>query len=117
MPLTRNAVTFAFCQTSRSSRRTTAIFVSNCIGAYASEAMDLREAVEQEAEAARAAVGSLRDDAVAEALRAAAAILRERRPEALAANAADVAAAGSSRGRARRSHARARGGGRRPLCT
>src|SRR5215471_1704162 len=30
MPLTRKAVTFVFCQTARSSRRTTAIFVSNC---------------------------------------------------------------------------------------
>src|SRR5262245_66344174 len=31
MPLTRNAVTFVSCQPARSSRRTTAIFVSNCI--------------------------------------------------------------------------------------
>src|SRR6266511_5165987 len=31
MPLTRKAVTFVFCQTARSSRKTTAIFVSNCI--------------------------------------------------------------------------------------
>jgi hypothetical protein len=29
LPLTRNAVTFVFCQTARSSRSTTAIFVSN----------------------------------------------------------------------------------------
>src|SRR5262245_11904834 len=32
MPLTRKAVTFVFCQTARSSRRTTAIFLSNRIG-------------------------------------------------------------------------------------
>src|SRR5688572_1602032 len=31
MPLTRNAVTFVFCQLARSSRSTTAILVSNCI--------------------------------------------------------------------------------------
>src|SRR6185312_728671 len=31
MPLIRKAVTFAFCQTARSSRKTTAIFVSNCM--------------------------------------------------------------------------------------
>jgi glutamate-5-semialdehyde dehydrogenase len=55
--------------------------------------MSLREALEREAEAARAASGSLRDDAVTEALSAAAAILAERRPEVLAANEADVAAA------------------------
>jgi glutamate-5-semialdehyde dehydrogenase len=55
--------------------------------------MSLGEALEREAEAARAAAGSLRDDAVTEALHAAAAILAERRAQVLAANEADVAAA------------------------
>jgi glutamate-5-semialdehyde dehydrogenase len=55
--------------------------------------MSLREALEQEAQSARAAAGSLRDDAVTEALAAAAAILAERRADVLAANEADVAAA------------------------
>jgi hypothetical protein len=30
IPLTKKAVTFVLCQTAKSSRRTTAIFVSNC---------------------------------------------------------------------------------------
>jgi glutamate-5-semialdehyde dehydrogenase len=53
----------------------------------------LREEIEREAQAARAAAPALRDDAVAAALGEAAAILRERRAEVLAANAADVEAA------------------------
>jgi glutamate-5-semialdehyde dehydrogenase len=55
--------------------------------------MSLRAALEQEAQAARAAAGSLCDDAVTEALAAAAALLGERRADVLAANEADVAAA------------------------
>jgi glutamate-5-semialdehyde dehydrogenase len=55
--------------------------------------MSLREALEREAEAARAAARSLRDGAVTEALGAASAILAERRADVLAANEADVAAA------------------------
>ena len=50
----------------------------------------VRELVEREAEAARRAVPCLADDAVAEALRGAAALARARRAELLAANAADV---------------------------
>jgi glutamate-5-semialdehyde dehydrogenase len=55
--------------------------------------MSLREALEQEAQAARASAGSLRDDAVTDALAAAAALLAERRQLVLAANEADVAGA------------------------
>jgi glutamate-5-semialdehyde dehydrogenase len=55
--------------------------------------MSLREALEAEAEAARAAAGSLRDDTVTEALGTAAALLAERRSRVLAANEADLAAA------------------------
>jgi glutamate-5-semialdehyde dehydrogenase len=53
----------------------------------------LREEIEQEARAAREAAARLSDEAVGEALGAAAAILRERRGDVLAANAADVDAA------------------------
>jgi glutamate-5-semialdehyde dehydrogenase len=53
----------------------------------------MREQIEQEARAAGAAAPHLRDDAVAAALAEAAAILRERRADVLAANEADVAAA------------------------
>ncbi|HSK16229.1 MAG TPA: hypothetical protein VK915_08670 [Gaiellaceae bacterium] len=55
--------------------------------------MSLRELVEQEALEAGRAVPLLRDDAVGAALTEAAAIVRERRPEILAANAADCEAA------------------------
>src|SRR5262245_33486990 len=55
--------------------------------------MTLRDEIEQEALAAREAASRLTDDGVAAALAAAAAILRERRAEVLAANAADVEAA------------------------
>ena len=55
--------------------------------------MDIREQVEREARAAVAAAGALRDDAVAAALTEAAAVLRERRGEVIAANTADVDAA------------------------
>src|SRR5438552_3077351 len=51
--------------------------------------MNLRDQVEQEALAANRAGPSLTDEAVAEALRAAAALVRERREEILGANAAD----------------------------
>jgi len=54
---------------------------------------DLARALEHEAGAARAAVRSLRDDAVADALRSASALLAERRGTVLAANEADVAGA------------------------
>jgi glutamate-5-semialdehyde dehydrogenase len=50
----------------------------------------IREQIEQEARAAGAAAPELRDDAVAAALAGAAAILRERRADVLAANQADV---------------------------
>jgi glutamate-5-semialdehyde dehydrogenase len=53
----------------------------------------IRDEVEQEARAAAASAAALADGAVAEALTEAAAILRERRAEVLAANAADVDAA------------------------
>ena len=53
----------------------------------------LRESVEEEAREARRAAESLTDDAVASALRNAAALVRERRTEILAANAADYEAA------------------------
>jgi glutamate-5-semialdehyde dehydrogenase len=53
----------------------------------------LREEIEQEARAAREAAARLSDEAVGEALEAAAAILRERWGDVLAANAADVDAA------------------------
>jgi glutamate-5-semialdehyde dehydrogenase len=53
----------------------------------------LRDDIEQEARAAREAAAELNDAAVADALTAAAAILRERREELLAANQADVEAA------------------------
>ena len=53
----------------------------------------LREDVEQEAREAGRAVASLTDDAVADALTRAAALVRERRAEILAANAADSEAA------------------------
>jgi glutamate-5-semialdehyde dehydrogenase len=55
--------------------------------------VDIREQVEREARAAVAAAGALRDDAVAVALTEAAAVLRERRGEVIAANTADVDAA------------------------
>ena len=55
--------------------------------------MSLRAALEQEAQAARGAAASLRDDAVTEALAAAGPLLAERRADVLAANEADVAAA------------------------
>jgi glutamate-5-semialdehyde dehydrogenase len=55
--------------------------------------MALREEIEQEALAAREAASRLTDDGVAAALGAAAAILRERRTDVLAANEADVEAA------------------------
>lgn len=54
---------------------------------------DLREAVEREAVEANRAVPQLRDDAVGDALSAAAALVRERRAEILAANEADGSAA------------------------
>jgi glutamate-5-semialdehyde dehydrogenase len=54
---------------------------------------ELRELVEQEARAADEAAPSLADDAVADALRAAAALVRERRATVLDANQADCAAA------------------------
>jgi glutamate-5-semialdehyde dehydrogenase len=53
----------------------------------------LRESVEEEARQARRAAESLTDEAVASALRSAAALVRERRTEILAANAADYEAA------------------------
>ncbi len=53
----------------------------------------MRERIEQEARAAGEAAPHLRDDAVAAALSEAAAILRERRSEVLAANGADAEAA------------------------
>jgi glutamate-5-semialdehyde dehydrogenase len=53
----------------------------------------VREQIEHEARAAREAASRLTDDGVADALAAAAAILRERRGQILAANAADVEAA------------------------
>ncbi|HYZ19471.1 MAG TPA: aldehyde dehydrogenase family protein [Gaiellaceae bacterium] len=54
---------------------------------------ELRTAVEREAAEANLAVPKLSDDAVAETLRAAAALVRERRAEVLAANEDDCAAA------------------------
>src|SRR5436190_19224146 len=57
------------------------------------ERVAVREQIEQEARAAREAAGRLSADAVADALAAAASILRERRADVLAANAADVEAA------------------------
>ena len=53
----------------------------------------LRESVEEEAREARRAAASLTDEAVASALEGAAALVRERRTEILAANAADCEAA------------------------
>jgi len=53
----------------------------------------LREQIEREARAAGEAASQLRDDAVAAALGEAAAVLRERRAEVLAANRSDVEAA------------------------
>ncbi|HSP71122.1 MAG TPA: hypothetical protein VLN26_02075, partial [Gaiellaceae bacterium] len=53
----------------------------------------MRDEIEREARAAGVAAASLRDDAVGAALAEAAAVLRERRSEVLAANAADVEAA------------------------
>jgi glutamate-5-semialdehyde dehydrogenase len=53
----------------------------------------LRELVEREAADARLAVPALTDEAVADALRAAAGLARERRPDLLAASRADVEAA------------------------
>ena len=55
--------------------------------------MAVREQIEQEARAAREAAARLNDNAVADALGAAASMLRERRADVLAANAADVEAA------------------------
>src|SRR4051812_44431359 len=60
------------------------------------ERVAVREQIEQEARAAREAAARLSDDAVADALAAAAAILRERRADVLSANAADVEAATGS---------------------
>jgi glutamate-5-semialdehyde dehydrogenase len=56
----------------------------------------VREQIEQEARAAREAAARLNDGAVAEALAAAASMLRERRADVLEANAADVEAATGS---------------------
>jgi glutamate-5-semialdehyde dehydrogenase len=53
--------------------------------------MTLRDEIEREAAEANRATRFLRDDAVADALRAAAALVRERRPAVLEANAVDVA--------------------------
>ena len=58
--------------------------------------MAVREQIEQEARAAREAVARLNDGAIADALAAAASMLRERRAEVLEANAADVEAATGS---------------------
>jgi glutamate-5-semialdehyde dehydrogenase len=55
--------------------------------------MDMRELIRREAEAAGRALGSLTDDGTAAALREAGILVRERRGEILAANAADCAAA------------------------
>jgi glutamate-5-semialdehyde dehydrogenase len=55
--------------------------------------MELRELVQKEAEAAGRALAALTDDGVAAALREAATLVRERRSEILAANAADWEAA------------------------
>ena len=55
--------------------------------------MSLREDIEREAAAAGAAVAALSDDRVADALRRAAALVRERRGVVLRANAGDVARA------------------------
>jgi glutamate-5-semialdehyde dehydrogenase len=57
---------------------------------------DARSLVEREAAASRAALPALRDDAVADALGRAAALLRERATRVLEANAADVSAATAS---------------------
>jgi len=58
--------------------------------------VSLREDIEREAASAGAAVAALRDDQVAEALRQAGALVRERRGPILEANAADVARAAGS---------------------
>ena len=58
--------------------------------------MAVREQIEQEARAAREAAARLNDGAVADALAAAASMLRERRADVLSANAADVEAATGS---------------------
>jgi glutamate-5-semialdehyde dehydrogenase len=55
--------------------------------------MTLRDEIEREAAGANRATRFLRDDAVADALRAAAALVRERRPAVLEANALDVESA------------------------
>jgi glutamate-5-semialdehyde dehydrogenase len=55
--------------------------------------MDLHSSIEHEAAAANRAAASLRDEPVADALRQAAALVRERRQVLLSANAADVEAA------------------------
>ena len=55
--------------------------------------MKLQESIEREAEEANGASAALRDDLVADALRRAAVLVRERRSALLAANAADVEAA------------------------
>jgi len=55
--------------------------------------MTLRDEIEREAAEANRATRFLRDDAVADALRAAAALVRERRPAVLEANALDVESA------------------------
>jgi glutamate-5-semialdehyde dehydrogenase len=55
--------------------------------------MELRTSIEREAEAANHATAALQDELVADALRTAAAFVRERRTTLLAANAADVDAA------------------------
>ena len=60
------------------------------------ETVAVREQIEQEARAAREAAARLNDGAVADALAAAASMLRERRADVLEANAADVEAATGS---------------------
>ena len=60
------------------------------------ETVAVREQIEQEARAAREAAARLNDGAVADALVAAASMLRERRADVLSANAADVEAATGS---------------------
>src|SRR5581483_9573749 len=55
--------------------------------------MELREQIDAEAQAAKQAVSLLTDEAVTDALARAAALVRDRRPEILAANREDVQAA------------------------
>ena len=63
------------------------------VGQLQIEAMKLQDSIEREAAEANRASAALRDDLVADALRRAAALVRERRSTLLAANAADVEAA------------------------